>query len=93
MDDEKQKGDGGAMVQAAGMLCRDPKFSAWLSKSRGVVLVCKGGLDLEGATAAALRAALIVDSRAELATNEGAQDRLAILLNEYRGSVEDDAAS
>lgn len=84
-DTKRQLGE--RLVAVAGELCRTPKFSAWLA--RGRVITTYGGDDLESATATLLRSILIIDSRAELATNEGAQERFLTLLAEYNGEARD----
>lgn len=90
--EQTEKKEGAAMVAMAGMLCRDIKFTAWLSgRSKTPVDIRKGGT-IEAATAAILRAVLTIDSRSELATNEGAQDRFALMLADYHKETDDGSA-
>ena len=82
--EQADKKEGSIAVATAGMLCRDVAFSAWLSRRLKIPIDIRKGDTIEAATAAILRAHLTIDSRSELLTNEGAQDKFMLLVADFR---------
>lgn len=73
----KERTVGEVMVQQAGILCKDPDFQKWMHR-QGYAFD-----DSEESVTTGLRDALGVQSRAELATNQEAQDAFRTLLKAY----------
>lgn len=77
----KEKSEGDKAVDIAGLLCRNPRFTAWLA-DRGY-----SRDESQTAAADALREFCAVKSRAELATNEDARRKFNVLKNEFELAV------
>ena len=77
----KEKSEGDKAVDIAGLLCRNPRFAAWLA-DRGY-----SRDESQAAAADALREFCAVKSRAELATNEDARRKFNALKNEFELAV------
>lgn len=77
----KEKSEGDKAVDIAGLLCRNPRFTAWLADR---------GYSRDNAQASAvdaIREFCAVKSRAELATNEDARRKFNVLKNEFELAV------
>jgi hypothetical protein len=77
----KEKSDGEKAVDIAGLLCRNPRFMAWLT-DRGYARD-----DTESSAIAAIREFCSIKSRSELATSEDARRKFNELKSEFERSV------
>lgn len=77
----ERKREGDRLVASAGMLCGNPAFQRWAYNNLDASGVS------ESAAADALRAALHIESRKELSSNESAQRAFRRLLGEFQDGI------
>jgi hypothetical protein len=81
----RAKTEGERLRTRAVLLCKDERFQQWMINFPGVYVELGDGY--EAAAACALRMKLKLNSRSELATNKGAQERFLALEAQFRADT------